>query len=155
MSFDCHYYASFGMSWQSPLRLNAGWKCQLWCVNRAVFYICILHEGPGGARLKKSCPPPHNSWLRLTQESSAIVCKGHCSNAAQEHDLNLIIKVPQREAVRDGVDGPSAKSVLLVYKEEGWRGEKKQLLGCAMRGRDWLLAPSVAVLCACCFICSL
>lgn len=48
----------------------------------------------------------------------------------------MIIKLLQQEAVRDGVDGPSAKSVLLLYKEEGWRREKKQLLGSAMSGGD-------------------
>jgi len=35
------------------------------------------------------------------------------------------------------VDGPSAKSVLLLEEEEEGqrRGEEKQLLGCTLRGR--------------------
>lgn len=64
------------------------------------------------------------------------MCRRHCSSAARDDDLNLIIKLLLQGAARDCVDGPSAKSVFLLYKEEGQSGEKKQLLGCAVRGRD-------------------
>lgn len=110
-------------------------------VNFGVLTGCILHLGcvqgflGGCERIQGFFLSSHcNSWVQLKQESQIIVCKGHCSNAAEEHDLNLIIKLPQQEAARDGVDGPSAKSVLLLYKEEGRRGRKSSCLAVLREG---------------------
>lgn len=123
-------------------------RCQFWCITQVVFYTwaacrvswrgCVHIQG---FFLSSPC----NSWVQLEQERRIIVCKGHCSNAAEEHDLNLIIKLPQQGAARETVWMVHLQNLCsCCTRRRGRGGEKAAAWLCYERVR-----LTVGTICSC------